>query len=467
MAERSHERTDAPGHHAGARPPSGPIAEVLCIGDELLAGDTVNGNAAFLGTRARGLGMPLVRVVTVRDRVDEIVEAARAAAGRCDVLFTSGGLGPTTDDLTTAALAAAAEIPLVRDEAALARLAEKFQRFARAMPEANHKQADFPRGADVLANPIGTAEGFAVQLGRATVYVMPGVPRELRRMMIEEVEPRLHARFGLSPIRRRVYRVLGLGESAIAEKIEPIVRAQRAESPGLAAMFLHYRAAMPEVLVVLEATLDANGAAASEDELAAFDAPLSAALAPGLYGIGDADLATRVVDAARAGGLHLAFAESCTGGLAAATIAAVPGASDVLLGGVVAYDNRIKQEVLGVPADVLAQHGAVSEPVARALAEGVRRVLGSDLGVGITGIAGPVARDRPVRPGGGTSEKPVGTVHIAVADAEITRHLRLQLRGDRGTVQRAAALWSIKLAWDRLGVRGLARVAPHDPLPLE
>ncbi|HET6582027.1 MAG TPA: nicotinamide-nucleotide amidohydrolase family protein, partial [Nannocystaceae bacterium] len=271
-------------------------------------------------------------------------------------------------------------------------------------------------------------------------------------------EPRLRAQFGLAPVRRRVYRVLGLGESALAEILEPIVLRRRAESPGLAAMFVHYRAAMPEVLVVLEATPDAQGRAATDDELATFDDELASALAPALYGIGDADLATRVVAAARTGGVHLGFAESCTGGLAAATIAAVPGASDVLLGGVVAYDNRIKHEVLGVPADVLARHGAVSEPVARALAEGVRRVLGSDLGVGITGIAGP---------GGGTSEKPVGTVHIAVADAEITRHLRLQLRGDRGTVQRAAALWSIKLAWDRLGQRGLARVAPHDPLPLE
>jgi nicotinamide-nucleotide amidase len=224
---------------------------------------------------------------------------------------------------------------------------------------------------------------------------------------------------------------------------------------------------MPEVLVALEATPDAEGRAATPAELAELDAPLREALAPGLYGIGDADLPTRLVDALRTGGLTIALAESCTGGLAAAAIAAVPGASDVLVGGIVAYDNRVKIDVLGVPADVLAQPtsrpsgpdwGAVSEPVARALAEGVRRVLGSDLGVGITGIAGP---------GGGTPEKPVGTVHVAIADAEITRHLRLQLRGDRGTVQRAAALWSLKLAWDRLGVRGVATVAPHDPIPLE
>ncbi len=437
---------------------AGPVAEALCIGDELLSGDTVNGNAAFLGTRARSLGVPLVRVATVRDRVEEIVEAVRAAADRCDVLFVSGGLGPTTDDLTTEALAAAAGVPLERDEAALQRLADKFRRFARAMPEANHKQADFPRGAEVLANPIGTAEGFALGLGRATAFVMPGVPRELQRMTIEQVEPRVRARFGLAPVRRRMYRVLGLGESALAEKVEPIVASARARSVGLAAMFLHYRAAMPEVTVVLEATADAHGNAASDEELLGFDAALFDALAPGLYGVGEADLATRLIDALRRAGLRIAFAESCTGGLAASTVAAIPGASDVLLGGVVAYDDRIKREVLGVPADVLAAHGAVSEPVARALAEGVRRVMGSDLGVGITGIAGP---------GGGTAEKPVGTVHVAIADAEITKHLRLQLRGDRGTVQRASALWSLKLAWDRLVARGLAGVAPLDPIPRE
>ena len=458
MAERTSEGAEPPIRDGRTPVGSGPVAEALCVGDELLSGDTVNKNAAFLGLRARSLGVPLVRVVTVRDRVEEIVEAARAAADRCDVLLVSGGLGPTTDDLTTEALAAAARVPLVRDDAALARLAEKFRRFARSMPVANHKQADFPQGADILANPIGSAEGFAVGLGRATAFSMPGVPRELERMMIEQVEPRVRARFGLAAVRRRVYRVLGIGESALAEMIEPVVASRRAHSPGLAALFLHYRAAMPEVLVVLEATPDRDGHAASDDELAAFDEPFAEVLAPGLYGIGEADLATRTIDALRRAGLRIAFAESCTGGLAAATIAAVPGASDVLDGGVVAYDNRIKHAVLGVPQDVLAEHGAVSEPVARALAEGVRRVMGSDLGVGITGIAGP---------GGGSPEKPVGTVHIAVADAEITRHLRLQLRGDRGTVQRAAALWSLKLAWDRLGARGLAGVVALEPIPRE
>ncbi len=434
------------------------VIEALSIGDELLSGDTVNTNATFLGQRARALGLVLQHVATVRDRVGEIVAAVRAAAARCDVLLVSGGLGPTTDDLTTRAVAEAAGVEVQLDPEALARLADKFRRFARAMPEANHKQAELPEGGEWLSNPIGTAEGFALELGRCLVFVMPGVPREMRRMMREQIEPRLARRLALVPIARRVYRLLGIGESAVAERVEPIVAAARTRSPGLAATFLHYRAAMPEVLVILEGTRDEAGHAATADELAALDAELVPAMAPGVYGIGEADLPTRVVLALQRAGQRLACAESCTGGLAAAMLAAVPGASECLEGGVVAYQNRVKQALLGVDAALLAEHGAVSEPVARAMAEGARRSLGSDLAFGITGIAGP---------SGGTPEKPVGTVHIAVADAERTSHLRLQLRGDRGIVQRSAALWAMKLVWDRLHDAGLAAIEPHEPLALE
>jgi nicotinamide-nucleotide amidase len=434
------------------------VAEALSIGDELLSGDTVNTNATFLGQRARALGLVLQHVATVRDRHDEIVAAVRAAAERCDVLLVSGGLGPTTDDLTTVALADAAGCAIVRDPEALARLAEKFRRFAREMPEANHKQADLPAGAQWLPNPIGTAEGFAVELGRCIAFAMPGVPRELRRMTLEQVEPRVRERLALRPIARRVYRLLGIGESAVAERVEPIVAAARARSPGLAATFIHYRAAMPEVTVILEGTRDDEGHAASPAELEALDAELVPALAPGIYGIGEADLAARVITALRAAGKRLACAESCTGGLTGALLTAVPGASECFDGGIVAYDDRIKRALLGVEPGLLAEHGAVSEPVARAMAEGARRSLGSDLAVAITGIAGP---------GGGTAEKPVGTVHIAVADGERTTHLRLQLRGDRGIVQRSAALWAIKLVWDRLHADGLAPIQAHEPPVLE
>jgi nicotinamide-nucleotide amidase len=216
-------------------------------------------------------------------------------------------------------------------------------------------------------------------------------------------------------------------------------------------MFVHYRASTPEVSIIFEATPSeaAREVVATEDELRALDAPLHGALAPALYGIGEAPLAARLVAGLRAAGLRLGTAESCTGGGAAAMVAAIPGASDCFDGGIVAYDNRIKTGLLGVPAALLAEHGAVSEPVARAMAENARAALGSDLSIGITGIAGPA---------GGTPEKPLGTVHIAVADPIGTEHMRLQLRGDRGTVQRSAGLWALKLAWDRLLTRNLVQV---------
>jgi nicotinamide-nucleotide amidase len=434
---------------------SPPVAEVLSIGDELLAGDTINTNAAFLGARARAVGIEVRNVVVLRDRLDEIVAATRAAVARSAVVLVSGGLGPTTDDLTTEAIAQAAGCGLIRDAAAVARLVEKFQRFGRPMPEANLKQADRPDRGEWLPNPIGSAEGVVVEIDGALVFVMPGVPREMKKMMLEQVEPRLRARHGLQPLRRRMYRTLGMGESALAERIEPVIARARTRSPGLAAMFLHYRASTPEVFVVLEALHDAAGNAATAEELAGLDAELGEALAPALYGIGEADLATRIVAAATRAGRRIAFAESCTAGLASALLSSVPGASLCLDGGVIAYDNRIKTALLGVDPALIAEHGAVSEPVARAMAEGGRRSLGSDLCVAITGIAGP---------GGGTPEKPVGVVHFAISDGPTTSHLRLQLRGDRGTLQRSAALWAHKLLWDRLHAAGLAGLESLEPV---
>jgi nicotinamide-nucleotide amidase len=270
---------------------------------------------------------------------------------------------------------------------------------------------------------------------------MPGVPRELHQMMRDEVEPIVRARFGAVPVARRIWRVLGLGESAVAERVEPVIARARASSPGLRAAFVHYRASMPEITVIVEALVDEQGMAAGEDELATLDGPLAAALAPAFYGVGEADLPTRVVGALAAAGKSVALAESCTAGAAAAALGRVPGASACLRGAIVAYDDAVKVDLLGVPGDLLAREGAVSEPVARAMAEGARRSLKTDVAAAITGIAGPT---------GGSADKPVGTVHVAVADADSTRHLRLHLRGDRGMVQRAAALWALKLIFDRL-----------------
>ena len=426
-----------------------PTAQILTVGDELLSGDTVNTNLAFLGERCRRLGLEVVRALSVRDRIDEIVAAVREAAA-ADLLLVSGGLGPTSDDLTAEAVARACGVGLVRDAASEAAIAALFAARGRAMPEINRKQADFPAGAEVLPNPIGTAPGFAVvQPGGCLVACMPGVPREMKKMMAEQVEPRLQARFAPPEIPRRVYRLVGRGESAIAVDVEPLAAAARARSPGLAAMYVHYRAATPQVLLILEGLAGADGARATEAELASFDTPFAAALAPALYGIGEAELEARVLTACRRAGLWLATAESCTGGQIAARLTSVAGSSAVVRGGVVAYDNAIKTAVLGVPAEVIAAHGAVSEPVARAMAEGARRVLAADIAVGITGIAGP---------GGGSPEKPIGTVDVAVADAAGCTYKRLALFGDRALIQHSAAVWALKLVWDRLVERGLAQV---------
>ena len=427
---------------------------MIAVGDELLSGDTINTNAGFVGRRCRALGVTLRHVATVRDRVDEVAAAVEQAARRNDVCFVSGGLGPTTDDLTAEAVARAGGVALRRDADAVERLEAKWRAFGRPMPPANLKQCDFPEGAAILSNPIGSAEGFALDVHGCRVFVMPGVPRELHMMMEREVEPRVRERFGLRTSRRRLYRVLGRGESSVAESVEPIVADARTRSPGLSAIFVHYRAAMPEVTVGIEALPNVDGIAATDDELCSLDAALLAALAPSLYGIGQVGLPPRLIDALRRAGLTLAIAESCTGGGVGKLLASVPGASDVFVGGIVSYANAVKASLLHVPASMLEQHGAVSEPVAVAMAAGAREATGADLSVAVTGIAGP---------SGGSREKPVGTVHIAVSDAEGVDHVRLQLRGDRGTVQRSAELWALKLVWDRLHTRGLAPIESIEP----
>jgi nicotinamide-nucleotide amidase len=458
--------------HDNASPASGlpPVAFLLTVGDELLAGDIVDGNKARLAASARAWGLEVRRATSVRDRIEEIVAALQEAAAHAHVCLVSGGLGPTTDDVTTAAVAQAAGRPLRRDPGAVLRLEEKFRRYGvPAMPPANLKQADFPEGAEILDNPIGSAEGLRCELPRPAasgaqgsgsaqpgcqVFVMPGVPHELERMLAEQVAPRVRERFSLRSVPRRVYRMIGLGESAVAAKVEPIVARARARSPGLRAVYVHYRAHMPQVTVAIEATPGPGGEQATAAELASLDAELVEALAPAIYGIGEAELPARVVAALTAAGLRFATAESCTGGGLGALLTSIPGSSACFRGGIISYDNDVKERLLGVPADMLAAHGAVSEPVARAMALGARRQLGSDLAAGITGIAGP---------GGGSPDKPVGTVHIAVADGEETYHKALHLRGSRGIVQAASALWALELLWKRLVARGLASVTAGDP----
>ena len=435
-------------------------AQILTIGDELLSGDTVNSNLAFLGERCRRLGISVIRAVSVRDRIDEIVAALADVAQWADLCLISGGLGPTSDDLTAEAVASACGVQLVRNPEALAAMTEMFARFNRPMPEINRKQADLPAGADMLTNPIGTAPGFAVRLPdsaasgrRCWVACMPGVPREMRRMMVEQIEPRLTREFTLPATHRRVYRAIGRGESAIAAELEPIVAEARTRSPGLANLYFHYRASAPQVLLIAEGTPGPDGARATMEELAELDAPFTQALYPALYGLGDADLPTRLVAALTRAGQTVASAESCTGGRVGALLTEVAGASACYFGGVIAYDNTVKVGVLNVSRADLSQHGAVSEAVARAMAAGARRAMGTDFAVATTGVAGP---------GGGSPEKPVGTVDIAVANAEGCTYKRLQLHGERSLIQHVSAMWALKCLWDRMVERGLASVEAMD-----
>ncbi|MCA9709462.1 MAG: CinA family nicotinamide mononucleotide deamidase-related protein [Myxococcales bacterium] len=432
------------------------MAHLVTVGDELLAGDVVDSNKARMAACARAIGLDVRRAITVRDRLRDIIGVLHDAAVEADVCLVSGGLGPTVDDLTASAVAKAAGHKLVRDDAARERLEEKFRRIGRPMADINLKQVDFPEGAELLDNPIGTAEGFCVELpGRRAcqVFVMPGVPRELERMLEEEVVPRVRRRFAPTPVPRRIYRSIGIGESSVAKRIEPVIEEARGRSPGLNAMFVHYRASTPEVSVILEALRGPNGEQATPEELESLDESMLKALAPGIYGIGQPYIAERLVPALVVAGLRVATAESCTGGGVGALITKVPGSSAAFRGGIISYDNQMKKQLLGVPSGLLVTHGAVSEPVARAMARGVRDRLGADLAVAVTGIAGP---------GGGTPEKPVGTVHIAVVDGFETFHKALLLHGDRAGIQRSSALWALKLLWDRLVLRGAASISARE-----
>ncbi|RMG93705.1 MAG: CinA family nicotinamide mononucleotide deamidase-related protein [Deltaproteobacteria bacterium] len=430
-------------------PTASPTAVVVTIGDELLAGETVDTNKATLAAFATAHGFSVTAAHTLPDDLEAIARLLSDLIGRCRLCLVCGGLGPTSDDVTRHAVARACGRPLRRNPALVEDLEAKFARLGRSMPEANLVQADVPEGAEILANPIGTAAGFVV--GDATTFaVLPGPPRELARMLHHELAPRMSALGGGPPRPTRRYRCLGFGESSLAARLEPRLPELEGllESGGVR---VRYRAAMP--LVDVTFVLDARP---SGEVLDAMDRIVAEALAPALYGIGMADLPTRVLAALRQHGHTLATAESCTGGRVAAQITAVPGASSVFAGGVVAYANRIKTALLGVSEEDLARHGAVSEQVARAMADGARACLRTDFAISTTGIAGPA---------GGSPEKPVGTVWVGIATPDGTDAKRLSLRGERQRIQHAAALWGLKLLWDRLVAMDLARVEVLDGQP--
>jgi nicotinamide-nucleotide amidase len=405
--------------------------EIVTIGTELLLGHTLDTNAAELGRALAAVGVEITRRATVPDRPEAIRSAVAEALERTGFVLTTGGLGPTGDDLTKTAVAQLLERRLVLDPQLLAGIEARFQRLGRPMPEINKSQAEVPEGATILPNPRGTAPGLWVEDARGRVAVLlPGVPREMRGLLADEVLPRLERRQQGGTrrvVRSRTLRTTGIAESALAERIGPI-------EGELAPLTLAYLPSPDGVdLRVTAWGLEETEATA---RLTAAADRLRAPAGEHWYGDDGADLAAVVLDALRRGRHRLGIAESCTGGMVAERITTIPGASDTFIGAVVAYADVIKTAALKVPLAVLEAHGAVSEETVRAMAEGAQRLFAVDSALAVTGIAGP---------SGGTPEKPVGTVWLAARVHTTARAVKRVFPGDRDEIRRRGAQAALDL----------------------
>ncbi len=412
--------------------------EILCVGTELLLGDILNGNARWLAQKLAELGLPHFRQTVVGDNSDRLMAAVREAAGRCRILITTGGLGPTPDDLTTAALAAAFDTPLEERPELWQEIHAKLSAGGRAVASSNRSQALLPIGADVLPNSLGSAPGMIWSpCPDFTILTFPGVPSEMRNMWVETAEPWLRQNGGASSafVSRRLH-FTGIGESDLAEQVGDLFDSV---NPTVAPY-----AALGDV--TLRLTASGSSLVQAEALLNPMEEQLLQQTGRFCYGRDDDTLAAVVLRLLGDSGQTLAVAESCTGGALGAALTAVAGSSAVFAGGVIAYSNAVKQQLLGVPEALLDQHGAVSEPVAKAMAEGLRSRLHCDWGIAISGVAGP---------GGGTVEKPVGMVCLALAwpegcDAWV---LRFGARRGRSAVQQL----SVIRALDHLRLRLLSQ----------
>lgn len=407
-----------------ARPltPTLRTAEILAVGSEMLTPFRVDTNSLFLTEQLNNLGLDVIGKSVVSDTPGLLEAALRLAMARADVVITTGGLGPTDDDLTRDGIAAVTGLPMEEDAEVLRAIEERFARRGRVMAAINRRQAQVPRGATPLDNPNGTAPGLWLPHEGTILVALPGPPREMKPMWTAQVLPRLSDRVGTQRLRRRVICMTGRGESDIDAVAAPIYGAWKNLTPAITTSILAHPGQVELHLV------------AQGDDVARLDGALEAAVQEIVTALGaivfstDGEALEVVVGRALArAGATIAVAESCTGGLLSGRLTDVPGSSAWVVGGVVAYDNRVKVAHLGVEPAVLETHGAVSTAVASDMARGVRARLGSTIGVGITGVAGPT---------GGTDDKPVGMVVIAV-DGPGTRHVvrTSHFPGDRAMVR--------------------------------
>ncbi|MBL7501322.1 competence/damage-inducible protein A [Frankia sp. CNm7] len=404
------------------------LAEIVAVGDELLYGDIINGNAAWLGRQLADVGIRVATSVVVGDDVEMIERALRAAAGRADVVIVSGGLGPTQDDLTREGIAAAAGVALRRDEFLESLLRRRFTELRRDVPAMNYRQADLPEGAEPLPNGPGTAPGIRIEIGRAALYALPGVPHELYAMFTASVLPDLLRRAGQpSVVVHRVLRTAGIWESSVAEALSGEVdRLRDVGNPTIA--FL-----ASEGQTRVRVTARAGDRAEALRLIAPVETAARAALGPAVYGVDDETLAGVVGAWLATLGATVAVAESLTGGRLAAALTETPGASTYFRGGAVVYATDTKASVLGVDAEILATDGAVSARAAAALAAGARDLFGATWGLATTGVAGPDEQEG----------KPVGTLHLGLAGPDGTTTRSLRLPGDRPRIQTFAVVQAL------------------------
>lgn len=393
-------------------------AELIFSGSELLQGRVLNTNAQYLGRRLFQSNVEVGWHVTVGDNMAYLKQVLRQAMNRADLILITGGLGPTSDDLTKDAVAELLDLPMVLDDNSLAHIKGMFEKMGMSMPESNIRQAIFPAGAIILPNKRGTAPGALIERGDQMIALLPGPPHEMSSMFEETLLPIVLKRLGSgTSIRDKVFSLTGIAESAVQDLLKDL---DGQINPGIS-----YLARPGEVQVRVAAYADS--AAVAEKMVAELSEKVEMLLEEHIFGDGSEAVEYVAARLLMQKGMLISVAESCTGGLIAARLTDIPGSSDYFMGGVVAYSNELKQSLLGVAPELIEQHGAVSKQTAIAMAEGVRDLTGTNLGLAVTGIAGP---------DGGTATKPRGLVYIALAAADETTCRKFQFPGERFAVRR-------------------------------
>jgi nicotinamide-nucleotide amidase len=406
-------------------------AEILCVGTEILLGDIVNTNAAYIAKELAACGIGCYYQSVVGDNAGRLSESLKLALSRADMVITTGGLGPTYDDLTKETIAECFGLDMELHQPSLDRMTAIFSKAGRALTKNNEKQAYMPKGAIVLENDRGTAPGLAIEKDGKTVIMLPGPPSEMTAMFEKQVKPILYGK-SAQILHSRTIHIFGLGESAVEDILHDSMLQHT--NPTIAPY------AKPDD-VQLRVTASAPDIAAADALIEPVVQEIVALFPEHVYGVDVGDMQTALVHALKDAGRTIAVAESCTGGMVTARITEVPGASDVLLCGVCSYSNQSKVDLLGVSQKTLDAHGPVSEETALEMANGIRLRSGADIGISTTGLAGP---------SGGTEEKPVGLVYVAISTAgkEEARMLRLGRRyaNDRQNIRNLACLHAMHLA---------------------